>query len=132
MSNEDKPVILSNVNKKQIGMCVICQIPLNVINYNEETKSDLVLKCKDCKREYYPSSEMMEYQDVLVSPHDSNPNVELEGIGMIGPTILFSDDDNEFSNDDDEKKKSGFYSMDYLKRTGVTVEVKEKEQEENN
>ena len=129
---EDETIILSTKRKQQIkATCLICPDSfLDIKNYNEDTKSDLVMQCPKCHRQYFPSSEIMEYEDVLTGPHDDNINIELEGVSALHkPVVLFSDED-EFNNEDDQKKKGGFYSMDYLKGLGKTiVQVRQQETE---
>ena len=110
MDADDKPIILINTKTKQIANCLICNVPLEVVNYNEDTKSDLVLECSKCQRNYFPGSEVMHYEDVLVGPQDDYP-AELTGVGDANTSIYFSDDN---VNTQEEDKKSGFYSMDYL------------------
>jgi hypothetical protein len=50
-------------------------------------------------------------------------NIELKGIQGINEPVLLTADDIDFSSEtnDNEEKKSGFYSFDYLKKSGVTI-----------
>ncbi|TVM02734.1 MAG: hypothetical protein CV087_08865 [Candidatus Brocadia sp. WS118] len=104
--------------------CVICSVDLKPLELDDNDQP-IKLNCPACKRDYFPRSQMLDNADDVSATFDEYPDIELAGISVIdgNVSILASDDEFEPDADGEEhKKKGGFYSMDYIKKMGWTIE----------
>jgi hypothetical protein len=111
-------IIIDLRNTRKDTRKILCVIDKSQLEYITER----TYKCPQCHNKYFLDIEILKNDDVLESVHQDE-NIELKGIQGINEPVLLTADDIDFSSEtnDNEEKKSGFYSFDYLKKSGVTI-----------
>jgi len=71
------------------AVCSICKVLL--IKTEDETE----LQCPDCNRTYFPSHEIMEYQEATFESSHSDEMPEIAGIGGGGAGLVAASDDED-------------------------------------